>query len=269
MSKLTRKTQSVFGASAGTDQISQFGSLVAGSPAYTTDPAVIQALAQYADGWFSAVLNGNAPTIEDTNALHYLETYQLAYLMQAGVAEYDAATTYYIGSICQSAGVLYTSLTNSNINNALTSLTNWVPYRVYGIQNNTAAAAGFLGEVIFSQNLTPTNAAATSLFANVTSITLTAGDWDVTGLVNWTANGATVNFARTAITSTSGQPGTEGVSMFTGAPPTSVYSVSQSIPNLRFAVASGTSQIVYLTAGAGYSGGTPQFIGHIRARRSA
>jgi hypothetical protein len=129
MSKLTRYTQQVFGSSAGTNQIAQFGSYVAGSPVYTTNPATIQALAEYLDGWFAAVVNGSSPAIEDMNALHYLFSYGLAYLMQEGVAEWDSGTTYYQYSLCNYSGVLYVSQTNSNLNNTPgSSPSNWVAY---------------------------------------------------------------------------------------------------------------------------------------------
>lgn len=267
MSKLSRITQKIFASSAGSDEIAQFGSLAANAPTFTTDPAVIQALSEYVDGWFAAVLDGNAPAIEDMNALQYLFSYQLAYILQQGAGvEWDAGTTYYTNSIAQSGGILYLSVADSNLNNAVSNTSFWTPLPVYGVQTNSAASAGYVGELIYSQNLIPTNCASTTTFGNVTSISLTAGDWEVTGMVNFTANSATCNFARTSITTTSGGSGTEGVSIFTGAPPTATYSVSQVIPNLRMSLASTTT--VYITAAASYSGGTPQVIGHIRARRA-
>jgi hypothetical protein len=117
MSKISRVTQLIFGSNAGANQIAQFGSYTAGSPEFTTNPATIQALAEYVDGWFSAVLQGNSPAIEDMNALCYLYAYQLAYLMQAGVAEWDSATVYYLNSMVNYGGVIYYSLIDSNTNN--------------------------------------------------------------------------------------------------------------------------------------------------------
>lgn len=128
MAKIARKTQLAFGSSAGVNQIGQFGSYAAGSVAYTTDPAVIQALSNYLTGWFGAVVGGNSPAIEDMNALCFLFAYQLGYVLQQGVGEWDSGTTYYAGSIVQDAGGLgnlYVSLTNTNLNNALSSTTNW------------------------------------------------------------------------------------------------------------------------------------------------
>lgn len=128
MAKITRKNQKIFGSAAGTDQIAEFGSLAAGVPAFTTDPETIQALSNYLTGWYGAVIGSNSPAIEDMNALCYLFAYQLAYVLQAGVAEWDDSTTYYIGSmVTDGAGGLYISITNANLNNAVTDTTNWAP----------------------------------------------------------------------------------------------------------------------------------------------
>lgn len=128
MSKITRATSLLFGSSAGANQIAQFGSLAASTPNFTTSPATIQALSNYLTGWFAAVIGANSPAIEDMNALCYLFSYQLTYMLQTGVPEYDSATPYFIGSICQDGvGNLFVSLTNSNTGNALTSVANWAP----------------------------------------------------------------------------------------------------------------------------------------------
>lgn len=126
MAKITRKLAKIFGLTAGTDEIAQFGSFADGSPAYSTDPDTIQSLSEYDDGWFSAVVAFSNPAIEDMNALFYLYAYQIAYIMQAGIPEYSATTTYYIGSLVNDGtGIVYTSLTDTNLGNALTDFTKW------------------------------------------------------------------------------------------------------------------------------------------------
>lgn len=126
MAKIVRKTQKIFGSSAGVNQIAQFGSLAAASPTFSTDPAVIQALSQYVSGWFAAIIGNSNPAIEDMNALFYLFAYQLAYLMQEGVPEWDSATTYYTGSLASDgSGTLYVSLVDNNTNHALGDSTKW------------------------------------------------------------------------------------------------------------------------------------------------
>ena len=62
------------------------------------------------------------------NGLFYLAFYQLCEIFQDGVPCWDAGTTYYKGSIVQDTsglGVLYHSLTDTNLNNAVTDSTNW------------------------------------------------------------------------------------------------------------------------------------------------
>lgn len=128
MSKILRKTQLQFGSSAavGPGGIGQYGSFAAGSIAYTKDPAVIQALSNYLDGWSGAVVGPNSPAIEDENSLAYLWAYQLGYIMQAGVAEWDSGTTYYKGSLVNNGGgLIYGSLTDTNMGNAVTDTTKW------------------------------------------------------------------------------------------------------------------------------------------------
>lgn len=145
MAKITRKVQKIFGQTAGLNQIAQFGSLAASTPTYTTDPDTIQALSNYLQGWFGAVVGSNSPAIEDMNALCYLFAYQLAYLMQEGVPEWNSQTTYYTGSVVNDgSGNLYTSLIDTNLNNALTDGTKW-------------AMQGSLYPTAISRNLTVTS----------------------------------------------------------------------------------------------------------------
>ena len=125
MTKITRKIAKLFGSSAGVDDIAVYGSLAASAPAYSTDPTVIQSLSNFLTGWFGASIGANSPAEEDMNALFFVLFYQIAYIMQAGMAEYDATTTYYTGSYCQSGGVLYQSLTDNNLGNSLSNPTYW------------------------------------------------------------------------------------------------------------------------------------------------
>jgi hypothetical protein len=127
MPRKARKTQKQFGASAGALEIGKYGSFAAGAPSYTTDPAVIQSLVQYDQGWVGAS-QGDAPAVEDRNALDFLFAYQLFYLMQAGIPEWDAGTTYYTGnvvSVGNQYGFQYVSLADDNLNHAVTDTLYW------------------------------------------------------------------------------------------------------------------------------------------------
>lgn len=108
MAKLTRVFQKLFGSTSGSTQIGIFGSLAAGSPQFAgTNPAAVQTLANFEGGWPAAVVGGNSPALEDLNALCFLYAYQLSYLFQQGIPEYDDSTTYFYGSVLQSNGSYY------------------------------------------------------------------------------------------------------------------------------------------------------------------
>jgi hypothetical protein len=127
MTKLAIKVQKIFGATGPTGVLGQFGSLKAGAPAYSNDPDTIQGLTGYGQGLDGASINSAPPAIQDVNSLFYLISRQIAYLMQTGVSEWNAATTYYIGSIINDGiGNLYTSVTDDNLNNAITDSANWL-----------------------------------------------------------------------------------------------------------------------------------------------
>ncbi|MDD5301495.1 MAG: hypothetical protein PHS14_00185 [Elusimicrobia bacterium] len=124
MAKIIRKTASIFcgGLSSGSNQVEQFGSKVlSGTPNYTVDPAVIMSGgggSWWADGWGPALnATNNSEYKQDRNGVDLVATYQIAYLLQQGLAEYDAATTYYIGSVVQYSGLFYISLTDNNTGN--------------------------------------------------------------------------------------------------------------------------------------------------------
>ncbi|MDE2233820.1 MAG: hypothetical protein KGJ90_07005 [Patescibacteria group bacterium] len=119
MSKLTRVTHTIFGGSApaAVNGIAQFGSKQAGTPTYTTNIATLQALAAWLNGWGSAVVSGKVPPLEELNAAFLEPSYQIGYLLEMGIPEYDAGTTYYTNSIVQSNGIIYISLVDNNIGN--------------------------------------------------------------------------------------------------------------------------------------------------------
>lgn len=132
MAKITRKSQKIFGSSAISGDVLKFGSEAAGLPIATTDPEIIQAGSAYLTAWRNATIPVNSqitPTLQDFNALEYNDTYQLAYLMQQGIAEWHTDTIYYIDSLCMgSDGKIYRSITDDNVAQDPVSDggTNWV-----------------------------------------------------------------------------------------------------------------------------------------------
>lgn len=81
--------------------------------------------ADFLRGW-GIVGPADQPSLEDFNGAMYTHGQLLAYLHQMGVAEYNAAQEYHIGSLVQLGGKLYISAQNSNTgNNPNTSPTFW------------------------------------------------------------------------------------------------------------------------------------------------
>ncbi len=117
MASLTRVLQNLFGVSHGTDEVAQFGSLANGTPTYSDDPTVIQALNQFAEGLFSVTGTASqSPRIEDFNALFLLLFRQLKYLFQSGVAEWIATENYFANkSIVTRNGRLYIALSGTDV----------------------------------------------------------------------------------------------------------------------------------------------------------
>jgi hypothetical protein len=126
MPKLSRKTHRVFAGEAPVQgNIAQFGSEAAGTPNFTGDPEQIQALAAWGAGWGGAVVRNKVPPMQDMNALQYAFSYQLAYLLQMGVPEWNEDQEYYRNSFCQSGGLLYVSKLDGNVRRAVTDTNYW------------------------------------------------------------------------------------------------------------------------------------------------
>lgn len=116
-SLLARATQLIFGKDAGNSEFGQIGSQSDGAPVTTKDLAVIQSLTRFLNGLYS-ITSGAAhpPFIQDINSLYFLITSQLAYIFQAGIAEYDPETNYFNNiSYVQVAGVIYQSINGTEI----------------------------------------------------------------------------------------------------------------------------------------------------------
>jgi hypothetical protein len=121
---VTRKFLAQFGSTGPTSKFGQFGSLVAGSPVNTKDPLTIQSLTAWLNGIQDALYGANkAPLMEDFNGLLYVAFWQIFYLLQEGVPEWDSSTTYFTGSIVRAPGTgnYFVSLVDTNLNQALPS----------------------------------------------------------------------------------------------------------------------------------------------------
>lgn len=139
-----------------------------------------------------------------------------------------------------------------------------------GNSDGKAAPAGSLGESI-SSSLSSVNAITltTATWADVASIFLTAGDWDVSGIVNH--NGTlTGTLIAAGISSTAGNS-TTGLVLgdnYVTLPtvPTAAGDASLHIPSFRINTTIATTY--YLKAQATFTVGTSKAYGRISARRA-
>lgn len=143
--------------------------------------------------------------------------------------------------------------------------------KVLGTSTNNSAGAGYVGEYISSTILSGSAVSLTTATpANITSISLTAGDWDVTGTVCFLGNAATT------VTSLVGWISTTSATQPT-APNDGAYYTDQtsraagstifraSVGQIRISLASTTT--VYLSCTAAFAINTYSAFGFIGARR--
>lgn len=145
---------------------------------------------------------------------------------------------------------------------------------IKGTTTNDNAAALNVGEYVSSTVALTNVTAGSGTYFDVTSITLTAGDWDIACNFNVLRNAATftaLNF-QTGATTTTGAASTGLVDgdnlgiLNVGASLTTFGEMSVSVPAFRVSLSATT---VYYMKGflATYTAGTPQYAGRISARR--
>lgn len=150
------------------------------------------------------------------------------------------------------------------------------PANIPGTTTNNNAALGTLGEIVTATVAAGAAVAlTTATSANVTSISVTAGDWDIFGQIDF-ALGATTSITQlnAAISLTTGtlstQPGGSGL----GTDPATLQNLAATVPAanvfqacgpVRLSVAATTT--VYLVANATFTVSTCAAFGTIRARR--
>jgi hypothetical protein len=162
------------------------------------------------------------------------------------------------------AVVLHKDATNTW---SLTGISSTPAAFVSGTTTNDNAASGYIGEYV--QSLVPVGSVvslSTGTAANVTSISLTAGDWDVSGTVSLSYGSATVTQASAGTTATSATIPTDGSEGYSGLKLTVLSGIdSITVARKRISVASTTT--IYLVASATFSAGTTGAFGTINARR--
>lgn len=139
--------------------------------------------------------------------------------------------------------------------------------RFIGTSTNDSAGSGEVGEII-----TATNSGGTSLTsatpANISSISLTAGDWDVWGSINGAFSGGsgTISLNSAINTASATLPSTNGTDNLTYSGVVN-YSTNIILPvRTRISIASTTT--VYLVTQTNFGSGSCTGYGKISARRA-
>lgn len=167
--------------------------------------------------------------------------------------------------------LIYSNLTFSNTSNTIntTTITRAVmdggEYK--GRNISTAPSAGMIGEQIRATVASGSSISlSTTVAANVTSISLTAGIWDVSSV--GTFNGTPTGFSalNSSISTTTATLGTGGDNNFqSSVAPTGGANLTVSIPAFRISISATTT--VFLVASGVFTGGTLGAYGRISATR--
>lgn len=138
--------------------------------------------------------------------------------------------------------------------------------QLLGTNTNDSAATGYVGEYMTSTNFI--NAGITvNTNTNLTSLVLTAGDWDVTGWTRYTLGTAvSITATQLSVSTTTVTHSSDNSTVQTG-PPTALFNVYPVVPNIRISVAAGSTQTVFLVGSVTATSGTPNYTYALTARR--
>lgn len=157
--------------------------------------------------------------------------------------------------------------TAGSASTASTATTATKALSMQGVTDGSAAAAGFVGE--FVQALLDAASAVTlanNTVSNVLSISLTAGDWDVDGSLNFSSTVATVTGGAAGITATSATLPTDGSEVCDGVLSSLLTSASGvTMPRKRISIA--TTTTIYAVGRKTFAVGAVKAYGCMSARR--
>lgn len=176
------------------------------------------------------------------------------------------------GSTLQSGATFYVSSgTAVSFNASTATIKNLV-----GTTTNDSAALGNVGEFITAISTGSINIVQQDVITNVSTITLTAGDWMVGGTVSLNGNGATftgVGYILGAISAFSGNTNTDGVANYTNiympiaAATNPTVAATAPIPPVRFSLSTTSPIYIKLSQHDTVSVATPQATGSLQAWR--
>lgn len=129
-----------------------FGSYQAGNKTVSSDPATLQSLTAWTNGWADAISNGShLPAMEEFQAVQYLICKAVKELYSEGIPVWMEGETYYKGAICSyidSEGnvALYKNITGNNgVQQPALDIVNWATFSAGG---GGASAGGVMFDVV-------------------------------------------------------------------------------------------------------------------------
>jgi hypothetical protein len=145
------------------------------------------------------------------------------------------------GDCTTSAGAVATTCTKTS-GTAFTAGATAAAGQLPGIASNTAASAGNVGEYITSSVASPGSAISNNVAANITSVSITAGDWDCRGNA-YVAPGGTITQVEAYITQTTAadptRPNGGGQAQWSGS---TTSAIGVGIPTMQ-QIVSGTTTV--------------------------
>ncbi len=140
-----------------------------------------------------------------------------------------------------------------------------------GVTDGSAAASGIIGEVISGAQDTYTNYTTTATYQNITSVTLTAGSWLISGQATYYANAATLTAGSDAIfvigTTTASASGVAESKKAYVPQATLLGTSHESAAITSYVVNVSGTTTYYLNTQSTFTLGNPQFVGTISATR--
>lgn len=137
---------------------------------------------------------------------------------------------------------------------------------IVGVTDGSDADAGNVGEFITATN---TQSMTSTVNANVVSISLTAGDWDVWGAIETVLGSGTITVSMIAGINTVSAtfPGSQNGAYFvyTWPPSSAEFAAAGPVGQLRISVS--TTTTIYLVGYIDFSVSTASLIGYLGARR--
>ena len=229
-------------------------SKLSGNPVSTNTASTIvlrDGTGNFSAGTITASLSGNATTAGTATNLAGTTANQIPYQSASGTTSYLAAGT--VGQmLTQGASTPQWSIDH------------------LGTTTNDNAPAGYVGEFVTSTVAVGSAVALTTgTTANVASLSLTAGDWDVRGQVDYRAGATTsITILKQGVNTTSATLGSQDsftTNVFAAVVPTASNDIGNTFRQQRISIASTTT--IYLVASATFTLSTLSAYGTISARR--